>query len=196
MTLKRFVLVTLAVLTLTGLTACGYHVGDSRTPNETLRIFLPVVENVSARPVDLNEITSDFRESLESIKGVIIVNQRDEADIVLLGRITMYKRTWGPTAFKGDTTSAAGGGLKENAISASTARIILAMEIEKRTSTGEKQWASIFNESDVYEMSDRLELMRGSAATPQIHASREALLVRKLASRIFQRARAQIVDNF
>ncbi len=191
MTLKRLVLVTLV-----GLTSCGYHVGDSRTPNETLRIFLPVVENVSARPVDLNEITSDFRESLENIKGVIVVNQREEADIVLLGRITTYKRTWGPTAFKGDTTSAASGGLKENAISASTARIILAMEIEKRSPLGEKQWSSIFNESDVFEMSDRLELLRGSAATPQIHASREALLVRKLAGRIFQRARAQIVDNF
>lgn len=191
MTFKRLVLVTFM-----GLTGCGYHVGDSRTPNETLRIFLPVIENVTARPVDLSETTSDFRESLESIKGVIIVNSREEADIVLLGRITTYKRTWGPTAFKGDALSAAAGGLKENAISASTARITLAMNIEKTSATGERLWAAVFDESDVYEMSDRLELSRGSAATPQIHASREALLVRKLTSRIFQRARAQIVDNF
>ena len=80
-TLKRLVLIAPLLVA-----SCGYHAGDSRTSTETLKIFVPVLENVTVRPLDLNEITSSFRESLESIKGVIIVNRREDADLVVLGR--------------------------------------------------------------------------------------------------------------
>ena len=191
--LKRFVLGSI----LGGIaTACSYHVGDSRTSANTLRVFVPVVENLTARPLDLNEITSFFRENLESVKGVKVVNSRAESDIIVLGRIKGYSRTSGPTAFKGTSLTAAAGGLSDKALSASTVRVNLEMNIEKRLADGDKVWSSDFTESDLYELSNRLDLGSGSAATPQIHASREALLLKKLSERIFRRARAQIVDDF
>lgn len=193
-TLKRFVLLNCSLIM--GLCSCAYHVGDSRTPNEILRAYVPVLENITVRPLDLNELTSHFRESLEPIKGVIVVSDKKDADIVILGRVTRYDRTWGPTAYKGTEMTANSGGLKKDALSASTARVYLEMQIEKRSPLGELMWSSTFVESDLYELSDRLELARGSAASPALHASREALLVTKLANRIFERAQSQLVDDF
>ncbi|MEZ4815137.1 MAG: LPS assembly lipoprotein LptE [Bdellovibrionota bacterium] len=184
------------LISLFAVTACGYHVGDFRTPTQELRVFVPVFENRSVRPLDLNDLTSEFRENLESIRGVSSVNSRDDADVLLLGQIIQYDRSWGTTAFKGTRQTEAAGGLREDALSASTARITLGMRIEKRTRLGELLSSSNYVETDLYEMSDRLELSQGSAAIPQIHASREALLIKKLVARIFQRARAQIVDDF
>lgn len=178
------------------LSSCAYHVGDSRSPEQILHVFVPVLENVTVRPLDLNEMTSSLRESLESVRGVVVVNNRSEADIVLLGKITRYDRSWGPTAYKGTAATAAAGGLKENILSASTTKVFLGIHFEKLNNQGEQSWSGNFSESELYELSDRLELSRGSAAAPQIHASREALLVKKLADRIFERARAQIVDDF
>ena len=191
MTLERLVLGAFLLLG-----SCAYRTGDSRGSDEILRVFVPVLENVTVRPVDMNGLTSAFRESLESIKGVQIVNSEQDADIVLLARVTRYDRSWGPTAYKGTRQTEAAGGLREDRLSASTARINLAIDMEKRKPGGERLWASTFAESDLYELSDRLEIARGSAATMQIHVSREALLVKKLAERIFRRARAQIVDDF
>ncbi len=195
--LKRLVLLKcLSWAIFLGLFSCAYHVGDSRSPQQTLHVFVPVLENVTVRPIDLNELTSSLRENLESVRGVIVVNNRSEADVVLLGKVIRYDRTWGPTAYKGTAATAAAGGLKEDILSASTTKVILGIELEKLNNQGERSWSGKFAESDLYEMSDRLELARGSAAAPQIHASREALLVKKLADRIFERARAQIVDDF
>lgn len=177
-------------------TSCGYHVGDFRTPEHELRVFIPVFENQSVRPLDLNEVTSVFKENLEAIRGVRIVNSRDEADILLLGRVVQYERNWGPTAYKGTKATEAAGGLREDQLSASTARITLGLLLEKTHKDGSRIWSSTFVDSDLYELSDRLTLAQGSAATPQIHASREALLIKKLSDRIVQRARAQIVDDF
>lgn len=192
--MRSFIRPVLFALIVLG--SCGYHAGDFRTPTQELRVFVPVFENASVRPVDLNEITSVFRENLESIRGVMVVNSRKDADVVILGKINSYDRTWGTTAYQGTKQTEAAGGLKENALSASTARISLGLNLEKVSPTGERIWTSSFVESDLYELSDRLELARGSAATPQLHASREALLVKKLSERIFLRARAQIVDDF
>jgi len=178
------------------LASCGYHAGDFRTPSQDLRVFVPVFENASVRPLDLNDLTSIFRENLESIRGVIVVNSREDADVVLLGKINQYDRSWGPTAYKGTKQTEAAGGLREDTLSASTARVTLGLNLEKMNRAGDRMWTYSFVESDLYELSDRLELARGSAATPQLHASREALLVKKLSERIFLRARAQIVDDF
>lgn len=188
--------IRLVLIVLFAVTACGYHVGDFRTPTQELKVFVPVFENKSVRPLDLNDLTSDFRENLESIRGVATVNSRDDADVILLGQIIQYDRTWGTTAYTGTRQTEAAGALREDALSASTARITLGMRIEKRTRLGELSWSSTFTETDLYEMSDRLELAQGSAAVPQIHASREALLIKKLVARIFQRVRAQVVDDF
>ncbi len=178
------------------ITSCGYHAGDFRTPTHELRVFVPVFENKSVRPIDLNEVTSVFRENLEPIRGVILVNSKEDADLVLLGKISQYDRSWGSTAFTGTQQTELAGGLRKDMLSASTARVSLGITLEKRTQAGELQSTSSFVESDVYELSNRLELSQGSAATPQLHASREALLLKKLAERIFLRARAQIVDDF
>lgn len=178
------------------ITSCGYHAGDFRTPTEELRIFVPVFENGSVRPLDLNEITSVFRENLEPIRGVIIVNNKEDADLILLGKVSQYDRTWGASAYTGTSQTEAAGGLRKDMLSASTARITLGLTLEKRSKTGELLSSMAYADADVYELSDRLELSTGSAATPQIHASRESLLLKKLTERIFSRARAQIVDAF
>jgi hypothetical protein len=192
--LKRFVLMN--CLASLGLFSCAYHAGDSRSPTEILRVFVPVIENVSVRPIDLNELTSSWRESLEAVRGVVVVTRREDADLLILGKVNVYNRTWGPTAYKGTPQTAKDGGLRADRLSASTARVYFGMQIEKRSPSGELLWTSNLLESDLYELSDRIELKKGSAAMPQIHASREALLVKKLAERIFERVQAQIVDNF
>ena len=176
--------------------SCGYRVGDFRTPEKTLRVFVPVLENRTTRPIDLNEITSVFKENLESIRGVIVVNGRDEADVVLLGSVVQYDRGWGPTAYKGTQSTEAAGGLKRDALSASTARIHLGITLEKRGADGALLWSSNFVETELYELNNRLTLSEASAAMPQLHASRESLLLKKLTERIFLRSRAQIVDDF
>lgn len=178
------------------LASCGYRTGDFRSPEQELKVFIPVFENQSVRPLDLNEVTSVLKENLESIKGVSLVNTKSDADVFVLGRIVQYERGWGPTAYKGTKVTEAAGGLREDMLSASTTRITLGILLEKFSSDGAKLWSSTYSESDLYEMSDRLSLAQGSAATPQLHASREALLIKKLTERIVQRARAQIVDDF
>lgn len=178
------------------LLGCAYHVGDSRTPEKTLRVFVPVFENRTGKVVDLNSLTSVMREGLESVHGVEVVNNSEQADAIVLGKVTGLERTWGQTFFKGDAVSEAKGGLKKDALSAESARLTLSVEIEKLTPRGDRLWRQGFSEFDYYQLTDRLELAQGSAAAPQIHAARETLLVKKLAERIFRRVRAQLVDDF
>jgi hypothetical protein len=193
MFVQRFVL---RILVLSSLLSCAYRVGSSRSSSEELRIFMPVFENMTARPVDLNEVTSVFKKNLESVRGVSFVNSKEQANLLVLGRLNSYEQVSGPTAFKGSFATQNQGGLRENSISASTLRLLIEIELEKRTPEGERISSSKYSEQDLYELSDRLTLESGSAATPQIHASREAIMTKVLAERIARRAQSQIVDNF
>jgi hypothetical protein len=175
---------------------CSYHAGDFRSSETELKIFVPVIENQSSTSFDLNVLTGQLREMLAAIRGVRVVSSPDESQEILLAKVVDFSKAWGPTAYKGSSESEAKGGLRDNALSAQSVTISLSIEISKLNSAKEKLWSIILTEKDYYQLTDRLELERGSAESPQIHASREALLVRKLAERIFRRAKAQIVDDF
>lgn len=186
------------VLSLASLfvTSCAYQVGDSRSPQEHLRVFVPVIENGTSRALDLNIITGLLRETIEETRGVSLVNSAEKSDIVLAGKIIQYDRTWGPAAFKGTTETQSLGGIKKDYLSAESAVVTFGIELTKLSAKKELIWRGKFVERDSYQLSDRLQLNQGSAITPQIHTSREELLLSKLSSRIFRRAKAQIVDEF
>ena len=176
--------------------ACSYHAGDSRSPETELKLFIPVLENNTSTSFDLNVLTSQLREMLAGVRGVHIVMSPDESEAVILAKVVEFTKSWGPTAYKGTPETELNGGLRNNFISAQSVAISLTIEISKLNSAKEKLWSIVLTEKDFYQLTDRLELERGSAEAPQIHASREALLIKKLAERIFRRARAQIVDDF
>jgi hypothetical protein len=178
------------------LSACSYHAGDSRSPESELKLFIPVIENRTARAFELNDLTGQLREMLAGVRGVQIVRSADESQSVILAKIVEFSKGWGPTVFKGSSETEAKGGLRDNFLSAQSVGITLGIEITKLNSAKEKLWTIVLSEKDFYQLTDRLELNRGSAAAPQIHASREALLVKKLSEKIFRRAKAQIVDDF
>ena len=161
-----------------------------------LKLFIPILENRTARTFDLNELTSQLREMLAGVQGVQIVRSADESQAVILAKIVEFSKGWGPTAFKGSIETESKGGLRDNFLSAQSVGITLGIEITKINPEKEKVWTIVLTEKDFYQLTDRLELSRGSAEAPQIHASREALLVKKLSERIFRRAKAQIVDDF
>ena len=176
--------------------ACSYHVGDSRSPESELKLFIPVIENRTARSFELNDLTGQLREMLAGVRGVRIVSSPEESQAIILAKVVEFSKGWGPTAFKGSPESEAKGGVKDNFLSAQSVSVSLSIEISKINSAKEKQWSMVLAEKDFYQLTDRLELDRGSGEAPQIHASREVLLIKKLAERIFRRARAQIVDDF
>jgi hypothetical protein len=176
--------------------ACSYHAGDSRSPETELKLFIPVLENNTSTSFDLNVLTSQLREMLAGVRGVHIVMSPDESEAVILAKVVEFTKSWGPTAYKGTPETELNGGLRNNFISAQSVAISLTIEISKLNSSKEKLWSIVLNEKDFYQLTDRLELEKGSAEAPQIHASRETLLVKKLGERIFRRARAQIVDDF
>ena len=176
--------------------SCSYHAGDSRSPETELKLFVPVIENQTATAFDLNVLTGQLREMLSGIRRVRVVSSSSESQEIILAKVVDFSKGWGPTAYKGSSETEAKGGLKDNALSAQSVAVSLSIEISKINSAKEKLWSIVLTEKDFYQLTDRLELERGSAEAPQIHASREALLIKKLAERIFRRARAQIVDDF
>lgn len=187
---------SLLILAFFIFSACSYHAGDSRSPETELKLFIPVLENNTSTSFDLNVLTSQLREMLAGVRGVRIVMSSDESEAVILAKVVEFTKSWGPTAYKGTPETELNGGLRNNFISAQSVAISLTIEISKLNSSKEKLWSIVLNEKDFYQLTDRLELERGSAEAPQIHASRETLLVKKLSERIFRRARAQIVDDF
>lgn len=176
--------------------SCSYHAGDSRSPETELNLFVPVIENQTATAFDLNVLTGQLREMLAGIRRVRVVSSPSESQEIILAKVVDFSKGWGPTAYKGSPETETRGGLRDNALSAQSVAVSLSIEISKLNSSKEKLWGIVLTEKDFYQLTDRLELERGSAEAPQIHASREALLVKKLAERIFRRARAQIVDDF
>jgi hypothetical protein len=176
--------------------ACSYHAGDSRSPVTPLKLFVPVIENRSSTAFDLNVMTGQLREMLAGIRSVSIASSPEESQEIILAKVVDFSKGWGPTAYKGSSDSEIRGGLRDNALSAQSVAVSLSIEISKLNSAKEKLWSVVLTEKDFYQLTDRLEIEKGSAEAPQIHASRESLLIRKLAERIFRRARAQIVDDF
>ena len=176
--------------------SCAYHVGDARTSEEELRVYIPVFENRTARPVDLNLLTGSLRENLAGVKGVTVVNAAADSNLIIRGRITGYDKTWGPSAFKGTGTTESAGGLRTDYLSAESVNLTLVINLEKISPESGTMWKGDFVESDLYQLSGNLAASDGALASAQIHSSREELLIGKLANRIFRRARAQLVDDF
>jgi len=193
-------------------TSCSYQlrkgsfrIGGASSPDQTQRLFLPVMDNLSVKTGFEGSITSELRKSLSQVSGVELVHSPSNADLFLLGSILKYDLKM-RSPRPGNAASEAGGGLLAGQSTAHDYTLTLEIKfqlIERENPPQPKReiWTRVFNAEGSFEASSRLEesgdnLSSGSASAPHINNSREQLLVKQLAQNIADRVLEQIVQDF
>ncbi|HEY5649137.1 MAG TPA: LptE family protein [Nitrospiria bacterium] len=82
------------VLILSGLTACGYRTaGKPEIPPDSQTIAVPVFYNQTFEPILENSMTSAVKDEFLTNGRLRVVNEADQADLVLRGTILSYGLT-------------------------------------------------------------------------------------------------------
>lgn len=98
-----FFLLTPYALLLTVLAGCGYHLlGSKRLPDDVKTIAVPVFHNNTFEPTLENTVTAAVKQEFLTNSRLTVVNNPDEADLVLKGTIVSYGLT--PLSFDSSRT--------------------------------------------------------------------------------------------
>jgi outer membrane lipopolysaccharide assembly protein LptE/RlpB len=91
-------LLTPYALLLTVLAGCGYHLsGSNRLPSDVRTIAVPVFYNETFEPALENTVTTAVKEAFLTNSRLAVVNDPEEADLVLKGKVVSFGLT--PLAF-------------------------------------------------------------------------------------------------
>lgn len=188
------------------LLSCGYSMKRQDAAvvmgkeGEIITVFIPVVDNVTTRTGPENIVTQALREEMASLNGMRVVNSEDEAEFLLLGKITGLSTKSSPDLFRGSTATEAQGGLRDQEVTAKSMIVDLNLEIkfmEKTKNSLKQVWVKNFKASEGYPVSrDRYTRQRGASSAAYISESRELiqlkLMSEELASQVFE----QVSLNF
>lgn len=98
-----FFLLTPYALLLTVLAGCGYHLaGSNRLPDDIRTIAVPVFFNETFEPTLENAVTSAVKQEFLTNSRLTVVNDPEEADLVLRGTIVSFGLT--PVTFDRTTS--------------------------------------------------------------------------------------------
>ncbi|HEY5593749.1 MAG TPA: LptE family protein, partial [Nitrospiria bacterium] len=90
-------------LLLTVLTGCGYHLaGSNRLPSDIRTIAVPVFYNETFEPTLENAVTSAVKQEFLTNSRLTVVNDPEEADLILRGTIVSFGLT--PVTFDRTTS--------------------------------------------------------------------------------------------
>jgi len=93
-----FSLLTPYAFVLTVLAGCGYHLsGSNRLPSDVRTIAVPVFYNETFEPALENTITTAVKQAFLTNSRLAVVNDPEEADLVLKGKVVSFGLT--PLAF-------------------------------------------------------------------------------------------------
>ena len=98
-----FFLLTPCALLLTVLAGCGYHLaGSNRLPDDIRTIAVPVFYNETFEPTLENAVTSAVKQEFLTNSRLTVVNDPEEADLILRGTIVSFGLT--PVTFDRTTS--------------------------------------------------------------------------------------------
>ncbi len=76
------------------LSACGYHLaGSNRLPSDIRTIAVPVFYNETFEPMLENAVTSAVKQEFLTASRLAVVNDPDQADLVLKGTVVSFGLT-------------------------------------------------------------------------------------------------------
>jgi hypothetical protein len=197
-----------------GFSSCAYQLSrggvgglsSSGEGVESARVYVPVVDNMSAEAGPELPLTNALREALSSVRGLDIVNSPEEARFVLLGRIKNWGRSVAGSSSLGTLETEQAGGLLRNQYSAAEISVFMVTEFElverlEEASTGSSQiqktlWRRSLSEARVYEASRRFDEASGSSSAPHINRSREAMQLRRISESLARQIIDQVSQDF
>ncbi len=154
-----------------------------------LKVYVPVVDNLSARHGLEAALTSRLRERLVQLGQYRLVQSPDQAERVLLVQISQWSRRPGPTLITGDASSAGRGGLASRQVIAGDFVMNLEVQaefVEKLPGLNRQVWRKSFSRSQIFEASRRFEDPATSAQASLVNQSREEIQSRQLVDAIVQ----------
>lgn len=196
------------------LSACSYSLrrgslglgGLNSRDSKTTRIYVPIVDNLSAEVGPEFVLTSALRETLASVPNLDVVQSPEQADYLLLGRIRSWGRSVVGTATQASAADQGLGGLIEGQVSAADIQVFLNAEFEllenlpESSSTGvrvqKSLWVRKLSDQRNFEAYQRFDELAGSSSAPHINRSREELQLRKVSQSLARKVLDQVAQDF
>lgn len=164
-----------------------------------LAIFVPIVDNVTNRTGVEVIVTSALREKLSSLSSVQVVSGENEAEFLLLGKLTEWTTLPGQDLVVGTGETEKSGGLRASQTTAAELRVNLSLEVtllHKENGRVKEVWKRSYSSAQEYATSRRFSFAAGATSIPFIDDSRETIQLKFMADDLAQQVFDQVVMDF
>ncbi|NCN26866.1 hypothetical protein GW915_04760 [bacterium] len=197
-------------LLLALLFGCGYRVAQDEVKIDigdgqflkNPRIFIPIFDNTTAYTEAEPELTRAIRNTLQSQRGLEVVNNRSNANLILLGNVVSFQRKRDESSTtKGTMDSEDSGGIADGELVSPAITIDVSVDLsliypDSKLGVDKLLWMRNFSRSATYRSSERLILSEGASAAPFINRSREKLSLKRLSEQMADEVVDQVKQDF